>query len=410
MTRDAAANPVYLDHAATTPLRAEVAAIIEETQAEAYANPTSQHSAGRRARQLLEDARERILAAVGGRVSGPVRDRLVFTSGATESNTLALRGMANAAASRRDDGRPRLAAFSARDHSSVRRAMESLHNRGWLVTEVPLDAAGRIDARGLAAWADEAATAAAAILATTVVCGQTGVCEDPALPASVPARVPGGLVHADATQGWALVDGPFSASGAATMTLAPHKFGGPRGIGGLLIRGDVAVEPDLHGTKEYGLRPGTEPVPLAVGFAGAVELGVRERAAAVARVAGLRARFEAGLLAAARTLGVAAEVIAADAERGPHISTVAFCGIDRQAFVMAADLAGVCCATGAACSSGSSEPAPALVAMGLPAGVVQAAVRFSFGSTTTAADVDAAVARLEPVLRRIGRGQGLQAR
>ena len=288
--------------------------------------------------------------------------------------------------------------------------MESLGPLGWAVTRLPLEPAGRIDGDALAGWTAAAAKAAGAILATTVVCGQSGACEERPLGRGLSAQAAGGLVHADATQSWALIDLPFADTGAATMTLAPHKFGGPRGIGGLVIRGDVALEPERAGSQEYGLRAGTEAVDLAVGFARAAELAAAERAAVASRLRLLRDRFERRIVSVATAAGIPATVIAADGERGPHVSTVSFPGVDRQALVMAADRAGVCCATGAACSSGASEPAPALLAMGLPAAIVRSAVRFSYGRTTTEDDVDAAVARLGPLLARLGHGRGLADR
>jgi len=187
---------------------------------------------------------------------------------------------------------------------------------------------------------------------------------------------------------------------AATLALAPHKFGGPRGIGALLIRGDVAIAPVQAGPQEYGLRGGTEAVPLAAGFARSLELAVADRERAAHRVASLRDRLESRLVAAARQAGIPAVVIAAGARRCPHIATIAFPGLDRQSLAMAADFAGVCLATGTACASGSSEPAPALVAMGLEAEVVRSAVRLSVGRTTTDDDIDQAVERLTPLLHR----------
>jgi cysteine desulfurase len=159
----------------------------------------------------------------------------------------------------------------------------------------------------------------------------------------------------------------------------------------------------VGGTQEAGLRGGTEAVALAVGFARAVELAVADRAVVARRLATLRDRLEARLLAAAAAAGLAAHVVAARGGRAPHIATVAFPGLERQAFVMAADLEGVSCATGTACASGSSDPAPALVAQGLPAAVVAGAVRFSVGRDTTAADIDAAAERLGRVLARMAR-------
>ena len=392
---------VYLDHAATTPLDPEVAAAIAEAQTVAHANPSSQHSLGRAARSMLEDARDRIVAVLGGR-SGPAhRDRLVFTSGASEANHLAILGMATAA---RAPGR---CFWSRRDHASSGSAVQALVRRGWNLHEAILDPVDGTAAAALlvAACAEDANGPQIASL--TLVCGQTGSIEDLAAVAARPfaaGRHPL-LVHIDATQAAGLMAIDFQALPAATLSLAPHKFGGPRGIGGLLIRGDVAIEPVQAGTQEQGLRGGTEPVPLAVGFARAMELASADREQAARRVAGLRDRLESSLVAAACDAGIPAVVIAAQGRRCPHIATLAFPGFDRQSLAMAADLAGVCLATGTACASGSSEPAPALVAMGLAPDLVRSTVRLSVGRTTTEADIDQAVARLVPLLTtRFSRG------
>jgi cysteine desulfurase len=232
------------------------------------------------------------------------------------------------------------------------------------------------------------------IVSLTLVCGQTGSIDD------LPSRDPAAslLVHVDATQAVGLMPVSFQELSAATLALAPHKFGGPRGIGCLLIRGGVTLAPVQAGPQEYGLRGGTEAVPLAAGFARAIELAVADREQAAQRVTSLRDNLQSRLLAAAGQAGIPAVVIAADARRCPHISTIAFPGFDRQALAMAADLAGVCLATGTACASGSSEPSPALVAMALEPAVVRSAVRLSVGRTTTEADIDEAVARLTPLL------------
>jgi cysteine desulfurase len=385
---------VYLDHAATTPVRPEVAAAMAEAQAEAWANPSSPHAAGRRAKRVLEDCREKILTLVGGRTSGGDRDRLVFTSGATEANRLAILGLAA--------GGTGVFASSPRDHTSVRNLRGEFADRGWFVAEAPLAGTGRITPE----WVFP--PSARGIWATTLVCGQSGTVEDmPRIAAALRGRNDV-LLHVDATQ--AVVTQPLvlAALGAATLTLAPHKFSGPRGIGAVVVRGGVTLAPLTAGPQEAGLRGGTEPVVLAVGFARALELAVAERVAEATRLTDLRARFAHALTVAAGAHGVPVERLAAPVLSSPHILTLALPGVDRQACVMAADLAGVCCGTGTACASGSSEPAPALVAMGLPAAHVAGAVRFSFGRTTTAADVDAAISRLEPVLARLGAADGVR--
>ena len=389
--------PVYLDHAAATPLEAEVAAAMAEAAATAFANPSSPHAAGRVAKRLLEDAREQIVAALGGRVGGPARDRLVFTSGATEANRLGLLGLA---------GRPRLpqttglVAISARDHSSLVSAADELGRARWQVVELPLAASGAVDPAGLGTLAETCPKASPRLLAVTTVCGQSGT-SDP-LPGGAALAGDGWLIHADATQAVAWDEINFAASPWATLALAPHKFGGPRGIGGLVVRHGIDVSPQTPGPQELGLRGGTEAVTLAVGFARALELAAATRADERARVAALRDKLEQGLVAAAGDSGIDAVVVGAGAPRAPHVSLVALAGLDRQAVAMAADLAGVCLATGTACASGSAEPPPILAALGLPERFRGGAIRLSLSRGSTAGDVEQAIARLGAVLHRLG--------
>ena len=384
--------PIYLDHAAATPMHPEVASSIAEAQGVAHANPSSQHALGRAARRLLEDARERIVAALGGSGGGSgrglARDRLVFTSGASEANHLAVLGMTAASATVGE------VFFSRRDHPSSVNAALVASRHGWRLRELALDSAEGTASAAVSAGECDGQSAGPRIVSLTLVCGQTGSIED--LPS--PDNASSTLFHVDVTQAVGLMPVVFHALSAATLAVAPHKFGGPRGIGALLIRGDVAIAPVQAGPQEYGLRGGTEAVPLAVGFARAIELAIADREQVAHRVACLRDRLESRLVAAARQAGIPAVVIAAGARRCPHISTIAFPGLDRQALAMAADLAGVCLATGTACASGSSEPAPALVAMGLEAEAVRGAVRLSVGRTTTEADIDQAVDRLMPLV------------
>jgi len=376
---------VYLDHAATTPQDAEVAEAVTRAARDAFANPASPHAAGRRARHLLEDARERVLAALGGRGTGRSRDRLIFTSGATEANHLGLRGSVAAAVG---EG---AILVTARDHASLRQAARAVASPGRPLVEVPLAANG-LPRRSETVPLDRLAAT------LTLVCGQTGSIETPA-----GLELPG-IVHCDATQAAGLLDIRFADWPLTTLVAAPHKFGGPRGIGCLLARHDLPLEPLLPGPQEQGLRGGTEPVPLAVGFALAIERAVCRRQDSAARVRSLRDRFERELAAACGRMGITATVVAAGADRAPHLSTIAFfrehLPADRQAIVMAADLAGICCSTGAACESGASEPSPALLAMGLSRSEAGAAVRFSFSDRSTDAELDACVARLPTIVDR----------
>lgn len=387
-------DPVYLDHAAATPLDPDVAAAMAEATVRAFGNPSSPHAAGRIAKRLLEDAREQLLTAVGGRTGGHARDRLVFTSGATEANRLGLVGLAAAARDRHGAGS---VAISARDHSSVRSAAAALGDAGWRIVELPLTRTGMVD---VASAAGLTGAAAPRILTTTTVCGQTGLRDD----RSGVSRLAdaGWLIHADATQeaAWDRLD--FSTRPWATAALAPHKFGGPRGIGGLVVRAGVTLAAVTPGPQELGLRGGTEPVHLAVGFARALQLAVAQQVADSERVATLRNRLECGIVTAARQAGIEAHVVGAESARAPHVTLVALADLDRQSVAMAADLAGVCLGTGTACASGSAEPPAILLAIGLPDRFRSGAIRLSLARTTTGSDVDRAVARLMPVFARLG--------
>jgi cysteine desulfurase len=318
----------------------------------------------------------------------------VFTSGATEANRLGVLGRS---------GPPGVIAWSARDHAGVATAAEELVRRGWRPRRLEVDRLGSVaDAADALAAGLPADTTA--VICLTTACGQTGTV-DPPCPAV--ARHPQIDLHIDHTQAFAWDDPPIRDVRAATLTIAPHKFGGPRGIAGLVVRGVMALEPLQPGPQELGIRGGTESVALAVGFARAVEATVAERAAAVATVTRLRNRLEVGLLAAASAAGLEGLIVGGEAPRAPHVTTIAIAGIDRQSLVMAADLEGVCLATGTACASGSSEPAAAVEALGLPAWVARSAFRASLATTTTDDDVDEAVRRMAFVFRGIA-GGGLQ--
>lgn len=381
---------------------------MREATVVAFANPSSPHAAGRAAKRMLEQAREKILALLGCRTTGPTRDRLVFTSGATEANRLGILGLAGDPAAGQQAGPtrggppgPGWIGISPRDHGSIRQAAAELAGRGWTLFDAPLVASGSLALDAIAAAASGAGGETRRILSVTTVCGQTGIREDVGQLGGILTASDGPLVHADATQsaGWDEIS--FTASPWTTLALAPHKFGGPRGIGGLVVRGGMSLVPLVPGPQELGLRGGTEAVPLAAGFARALEIAALERAGAAERVGALRARLETGVVRAAKSAGLEAIVVGAAAPRAPHVACVAVTDFDRQAVAMAADIEGICLATGTACSSGSSEPPAILAALGLPAGWQRGSIRLSLGRTTTAAEVEAAVETLATVFTRL---------
>jgi len=318
----------------------------------------------------------------------------VFTSGATEANRLGVLGR---------DGHPAVIAWSPRDHASVAAAAAELAGRGSRGVLLQTDRHGSVAAAAHAV-ADSVPAGGVAIVCLTSVCGQTGTVEPAVLSLAGDPRL---TVHVDHTQAAAWDPTPLHRSAATTLALAPHKFGGPKGIGGLVIRGTTQLTGLQPGPQELGLRGGTESAPLAAAFAAALEAAVAEREACIQRVTTLRDRLERGVLEEAAAIGLRSLVVGHDASRAPHIATIAIEGIDRQTLVMAADLRGVCLATGTACASGSSEPAAAIVALGLPDWVARGAVRASLATTTTTHDIDEAVRRLSLVFRGVA-GGGLQ--
>lgn len=390
------ARELYLDHAATTPVDPEVAERIAQVQGDCFGNPSSPHAVGRRARRVVDDAREQILAALGCPAAG-----LVFTSGATEANALALHSL-----SRPDDSTLGLIATTSRDHDSLR-AAAAAHPFAQNAL-LPLDANGCLDRQGVAVWLEQTGNDQPRLLTTTLVCGQTGTIEDvPALLQVIATTAVSCDVHTDATQAVGRLPVAFSSLGCSSLSFSPHKFGGPRGIGCLITQPGTQLRPLFPGSQQLAQRGGTEPVALIAGCGVAVRLASSRQQAEAERLATLQNDFEHRLIRLAAAAGIDAQIVGSGRPRSPHLSTIALTGIDRQAFVMAADLVGVCVATGTACASGSHEPAPALVAMNLPESIIQAAVRFSYGSTTTPDTISEALSRLQPLLQECGQRAGL---
>lgn len=388
-------NVIYLDHNSTTPLLGEVAAAMAEWQSGKFGNPSSQHQIGRRARQAVENARDEIGRILGARLSGPRPDRVIFTSGGTEANNQALFGLAGGC---RAEVPPGEAIISAIEHPSVAEPLKFLERRGWKIHRLGVTREGVVDVGAIDEVLSERTRLASVMLANN----ETGVVQ-PVAEIARRAAAFGVPLHTDAAQmvGKRHVD--FQALGVAAMTVAAHKFHGPLGIGALVVRHDVALEPLLFGGfQQEGLRPGTEPVALVVGMHVALAAWEREGAARTARLETLRDRLETGL--ADRYPGRVV-VNGALAPRLPNVSNLALVGIDRQALLMALDLAGVACSTGSACASGSSEPSTVLAAMGCRGEVLAGSVRLSLGATTTAEDIEEAITRIGKVCAQIAAGR-----
>lgn len=371
---------IYLDHNATTPAYPEVVEVMARVQQDAWANPGSRHQVGRRARQVLEESRERVAALLGAKPK-----EVVFTSGGTEANNLAIRGLAG--------GTRRRVARLPGEHPSIHEPIERLLSEGRELEPLPLTGQGAIDSSAAERLAWDRVGLAAVVLAHS----ETGVIRD----LDVLRRLCGEhrvAWHVDAVQAVGKLDVNFRAIGATTLALAAHKFGGPRGIGALLVADGARLTPlAAGGLQEWERRPGTEPVALIAGMTEALSICRRDREQRASELLRLRSRLEEGLRERCQPM----VLHGAEVERLPNTVNAAFPGCDGDALLVALDLAGVCASLGTACASGSTEPAPILVAMGCPREVQTSSVRFSLGWTTQAAEIDAAIDRIAATVARL---------
>ena len=382
-----AVKPIYLDHNATTPVDPAVVEAMNACHRQGLANPASPHAAGRHARQLLEQARQGVARILGANTRSRAADRLIFTSGGTEANNLALRGLAGDA--------PTRLIVSAIEHPSTLAAAAWMRRCGWLVDTLRSLPNGQIDLdhlRELLSASDPPPRLVSVMLANN----ETGVLQP--VPEVVNlCRAEGILIHCDAVQVAGKLPLDFRALDVDALTIAAHKFHGPAGIGALLLRHGVSLQPLLFGGhQQLGLRPGTEPVALAAGMHAALQLWEQQAAERTRRLRHGRDTFEHLL-----RQGDPGVVMNGEEPRVHHTSNVSFLGLDRQALWMALDLAGVQCATGSACASGASEPSHVLRAMGLEAARTDSALRFSLGVTTTIAEVEQAVDRILSTMKHL---------
>ncbi len=369
-------QPIYLDHNATTPL---LPAVWEAMRPAALAvgNAASAHAAGRTVRRHLEDARERTAALLDA-----APDEVVFTSGATEANNLAVFGLV---------GTPpgRIVAGSI-EHPSVAEPVRRLAELGFAVDWLPVDRTGIVDVESL----ERLLRPDTRLVTVQHVNHETGAVQPIRELTARAAAVP---FHTDAVQAVGKLPVRFRDLGVTSLAVSGHKFHGPPGVGVLLMRKGVKLQPlTLGGHQQQGRRPGTEPVALAVGLATALELAVREAEARTARVRCLRARFLAGLHAEAAPI-----VLHSLADGVPHALNLSFPGCRSDALLINLDLAGVACSTGSACSSGSLLPSPVLRAMGVPAELLHSAMRFSLSYLLSEAEIDEAIRRIAVVVRRL---------
>ncbi|MFC1757930.1 cysteine desulfurase family protein [Planctomycetota bacterium] len=398
---------IYLDNNATTQTDPVVAAAMYECLLAGYANPASQHQAGQRAHVVLEDARERIAAILNVDISSPSSDRLVFTSGGTEANNFALRGLGKPT-----ELTPRKVIVSSIEHPSILTAAQHLPKTDH-VRFVPALQNGLIDLERLADLISDRSECPSSECPRTLVSMMLGNNETGSLQpiANVNDLLDDFrsenpdetiLFHTDAVQVAGKLPVDFRSLGVSAMSVSAHKFHGPCGIGALAIRRGVSISPLLFGgSQQLKLRPGTESVVGAVGMAVALEKWKSVAESRTAKMLDLRNRFERALDA---TIGQIL-VNGCEADRLPNTSNVSFLGVDRQALLMALDFAGVHCSTGSACESGSSEPSHVLKAMGLSKEAISSAIRFSLSAFNTSAEIDEAVRRISKSVKGLRKGK-----
>ncbi|MHB1424919.1 MAG: cysteine desulfurase family protein [Gemmataceae bacterium] len=380
---------IYLDNNATTPLLPAVWESMRPYLTEVYGNPASAHAAGRRARRALEDAREAIAAHLGADA-----EEVIFTSGATEANNLAVFGLCG-------DPPGHLLA-SPIEHPSVAEPLRHLSENGFKLDLLPVDKHGRVHASTLAEQL-RPDTRLVAVMRANHETGALQPIQSVAESLRGWERSRGATAlhfHCDATQAVGKIPVHFHDLGIDTLALSAHKFHGPKGIGVFLTRRGVKPRPRTWGGhQQHGLRPGTEPVALAVGLACALDHACREMNERLAHVRRLREHFLAHLQANAAPL-----VLNVPDDGLAHTINVSFPGLKADLLLMNLDLAGVACSTGSACSSGSLLPSPVLRAMGVAEEVLHSAMRFSLSHLLTQHDIEESARRIATVVSRLRRG------
>jgi len=375
--------PIYLDHAATTPLRPEVLEAMLPFLGGTFGNPSSSHVFGRQAREALDDAHERLARSIGAEAR-----EIVFTSGGTEADNLALKGAAWAGKAKGHQ-----IVTTPVEHHAVGHTLAYLEKFGFDVVQVPVDRYGRVDPADV----EKAITDRTILVSVMLANNEVGTVM-PILEISEVVRAHRGILfHVDAVQAAAWVDLDVNALGADLVALAAHKVEGPKGTGALWIRRGTHILSQQHGgSQERHRRAGTENVAGAVGMATAFELAAAERGVTVPRVAAMRDRL------AAAVLGVpGVELTGHPVERLPHILSVVVPGIEGGSVTLALDLAGIAVSTGSACSTGSTEVSHVLAAMGYPVDEARGAVRLSLGRTTTDTEIDEVVGVLPAMVARL---------
>ena len=379
---------MYLDHAASTPMRPEAIAAMLPFLADHPGNPSGAHGASRATKTALEEARETVAAVCGCRPH-----EVVFTGGGSEGDNLAIKGAAWAARSADPslDG----VVTTGIEHKAVLGACDRLEREGFRVARVPATGNGVVDLDALAGALDDRT----AVVSVMLVNNETGVCQPvDEIARVVRERAPHAVVHTDAVQAPQWLDLSTAAPDVALVAISGHKFGGPKGVGALIVREGTTLVPLVEGGgHERGLRAGTQNVAGIVAFATALRITHERRSEETARIAAWRDELEQGLAAQVPEFAVNG----ASATRVAGILHCTFDAVEAETLLVALDQQGIMAASGSACSSGAVDPSHVLLAMGMPRDRALSSVRFSLGYATTRADIDAALAVVPEVVAKL---------
>lgn len=376
---------IYLDHNATTPLDPRVFEAMKPYLIEAFGNPSSPHHHGRVAKQALEESRGIVAEAIG---AGP--EGIIFTSGGTEADNLAIRGI-----SYRKRERKGHIITSSIEHHAVLRTCNALEKDGFTFTYLPVDSQGRVDPDDLR----KSIRKDTILISVMYANNETGVIE----PISEMAKIAQGHgipFHSDVVQAVGKISVDFRELSADLLSLSSHKIYGPKGIGALVVGDGVELSPVLTGGHhERSLRAGTENIPGIVGFAHALRIAREEIDTYQTRVLALRDKLESGLL---NGIGHV-EIHGIDAERLSHTTSISFASVEAESILLHLDLKGIAASSGSACTTGESEPSHVLSAMGISPEIARGSIRISLGRENTEEEVDYTVNVLKDAVRQLRR-------
>ena len=389
------AEPIYLDNAATTPVRPEVLeAMLPYLGPENFGNPSSAHRFGRNARAGVEEAKKKVAGAVG---ADP--NQVIFTSGGTEADNLAVIGGALAA---KAAGRKLRAAVESTAHKAILAAAHAVVHFGGEEELLPVDGNGQLDLAAV----DAALARKPGVVSVMWVNNETGAIQ-PVQEIGARCRAAGVTFHIDGVQAFGKVPVAFRELPGDLLTISGHKIGAPKGIGALLVRDRHAIEAIIHGGgQQFGLRPGTENVPGIVALGRAAELTGLGWEDEARRIGTLRDRLWAGIHSALPD----AVAHGSGGPRAHHVLSVGIPGADSETLLMHLDLAGIAVSAGSACSTGAVEPSHVLVAMSVPHDLAVGTIRMSLGHGTTAAQIDHVIATFPTVVAKVRKLAGVLAR